>query len=422
MQVKQVERWMRLALGALVLLFVGIIYAWAILKTPFAGEFGWDAGQLSMNYTLTIVAFCIGGFIAGMLSNKTSPRLRLIVAAVLLFGGFFLASRLTGDNIWLLYLTYGVMSGTGVGFAYTTIIGLTNAWFPDKKGLCSGVLLMSFGLTSLIIGNLADLMIKTESIGWRTTFLVLAIAEGVVLVVASLFIKAPAEGTIFPLAKSSEKPKSSGGSSRRSATSAKLSKSRKAAEVPREYTVTEMIARPSFWLLFVFLVLLAAVGSAAIALAADILLGLGIEAPATIIGIISIFNGLGRLASGALFDKFGLRNTQYLISALAISAPLTVMLAVYMNSMPIGVFGLCLCYFSYGFAPTTSSVFTSSFYGMKNFTQNFSVMNLLLVPAPFAAVMAGTVYAGTGSFLVPFMILAACSFLGLALNLMINQA
>ncbi|MCL2137802.1 MAG: MFS transporter, partial [Coriobacteriia bacterium] len=210
MQVKQVERWLRLALGALVLLFVGIIYAWAILKTPFAGEFGWDAGQLSLNYTLTIVAFCIGGFIAGMLSNKTTPRLRLIVAAVLLFGGFFLASRLTGDNIWLLYLTYGVMSGTGVGFAYTTIIGLTNAWFPDKKGLCSGVLLMSFGLTSLIIGNLADLMIKTPAIGWRTTFLVLAIAEGVVLVAASLFVKAPAEGTIFPLAKS-EKPKSSSG-------------------------------------------------------------------------------------------------------------------------------------------------------------------------------------------------------------------
>lgn len=410
MPVNQAERWIRLLLGAVVLLFTGIIYAWAILKTPFAGEFGWNTGQLSLSYTITIVAFCIGGFFAGQLTGKTSPRVRLLIAAVLLFTGFFVTSRLSGKSILPLYLAYGVLAGSGVGFAYTTVIGMTNAWFPDKRGLCSGVLLMSFGLTSLIIGKVADAMMANPSIGWRTTFMVLAIAEAFVLVAASFFVRAPQAGTVFPAARASIQ------------ASAAASASARAQDSAREYTTGEMVRRPSFWLIFTYLVLLAAVGSAAIALAADILRELKVTSPATIIGIISLFNGLGRLCSGALFDRLGIRKTQFITSGVAIAAPVTVMLAIQTGSLAIGLAGLSLCYFSYGFAPTTSSVFASDFYGMRNFSQNFSVMNLLLVPAPFAATVSGLLFTSTGSFLIPFAVLTACSLVGLVLNTMIRKA
>jgi OFA family oxalate/formate antiporter-like MFS transporter len=406
MEVNQVERWLRLTFSAVVLLFAGIIYAWAILRVPFAQEFGWDAGQLSMNYTLTIVAFSICGFLAGLLAKSVAPRWRILAAAVLLFTGFFLTSRLSGESILMLYLAYGVMSGAGVGFAYTSIIGLTNAWFPDKRGLCSGIVMMSFGLKSLIIGNVADVMIKTDAIGWRTTFLILAIAEGVILGIAAFAMKAPPEGTIFPAAKAAKKP------------DAKAAK----PEPAKDYTLSEVIRRPSFWMLFCFLILLASVGSAAIALAGDILKELKVESPAGLIGILAIFNGLGRLTAGFLYDNLGLRKTQYVMSGIAISGPATVMLAVSTGSLVVGVIGLSLCFFSYGFAPTTSSVFASSFYGMKNFTQNFSILNLILIPAPFAAVMAGTIFVSTGSFFVPFGILTGCSVVGLLINLMIKKA
>jgi len=410
MKVNQTERWLRLAFGVLVLLFAGIIYAWTVLNTPFAraiadgGEFGWTKTQLSLNYTLTIVFFCLGGFAAGLLTKKTTPRVRLIGAAVLLCAGFFITSRITATQLTLLYISYGVMCGLGVGLAYTTIIGLTNAWFPDKKGLCSGVLLMGFGLTTLVIGGVAKSMIANPSIGWRSTYMVLAIALGVVFLLASFIIRAPKEGTIFP------EPKKKAG------------ESSAAAPTVKDYTATEMIKRASFWKLFILITLIAAVGSAAIALARDLLEDVNIADPAAIIGVISIFNGLGRLASGTLFDRVGVRKTQYFIASFCVLAPVVVALSALTGSPAIAVVGLCLCYFSYGFAPTISSVFTSAFYGTKSFSLNFSILNLILIPAPFAATLAASIRLSTNSFLVPFLILTGCAVVGAVLNLSIKEA
>ncbi|MDR1204612.1 MAG: MFS transporter [Peptococcaceae bacterium] len=421
MKVNNVERWLRLFFGVVVLLFAGIIYAWAILKAPFASEFGWDPAQLSLNYTFTIMFFCVGSFLAGLLTKRTTPRLRILVSAALLFVGFFGTSRLTpGISIVWLYVFYGFASGLGVGLTYTTVIGLTNAWFPDKKGLCSGILLMGFGLTSLIIGNIADAMIKNANVGWSATFLSLAIALGAVLVLASFIIRGPGEDVIFPEPGSAKKtarklPKKA------AKKAAKAAQKAKKAAPAREFTASEMIRRPSFWLMFVFITLLASVGSAALALAADILQELNVQSPAAIIGVISIFNGLGRLCCGAMFDRLGLRKTQYFISATAILAPAVVVVSILASSLAVGLLGLALCYFSYGFAPTISSVFASNFYGMKNFSLNFSILTLILIPAPFAAVLGGSLYQSTGSFVTPFLILLGCSVAGLFINLAIRE-
>ncbi|GHV49585.1 MFS transporter [Synergistales bacterium] len=407
-KVNETERWLRLAFGVIVLLFAGIIYAWTVLNTPFAkpldagGEFGWTKTQLSLNYTITIVFFCLGGFVAGLLTKKTTPRARLIAGAALLSAGFFITSRLTASGLTLLYLSYGVMCGLGVGLAYTTIIGLTSAWFPDKKGVCSGILLMGFGLTTLVIGGLAKGMIANESIGWRGTYTVLAIALGVVFLLAGFIIRAPREGTVFP------EPK---------AKNAQFG-----AAAARDYSAAEMIKRVSFWKLFILITLIAAVGSAAIALARDLLEDLSVADPAAIIGVISIFNGLGRLASGTLFDRVGVRKTQYFIAIFALAAPAAVALSTLVGSSAIAVIGLCLCYFSYGFAPTISSVFASAFYGTKSFSLNFSILNLILIPAPFAATLAASVRTSSGSFLVPFAILTGCALIGGIINLSIRQA
>ena len=411
MKISQTERWLRLLFAMVVLLFAGIIYAWAILQAPFkpnfsgpfSAEFNWDPGQLSINYTLTIMLFCIGGFISGLLTKKTSPRLRFIIAAILLFSGFFITSRLTPGNLWQLYLAYGVMSGIGIGFVYTTVIGLTAAWFPDKPGLCSGLMLMGFGLTSLVIGGLAESFMKTPSIGWRNTYLILAIALGSIFILASFIIRAPKEGSILPERRAAKKSGAASG------------------EV-KNYAPSELIRRSSFWRLFFVITMIAAVGSAAIALARDILTDFGIASPAALIGIISICNGAGRLTLGALFDALGIRKTQFFIAIVALLAPVTVVVAILLKSMVVGVAGVALCYFAYGFAPTMSSVFSMKFYGPKNFSQNFSILNLILIPAPFAATLAGTIYASSHNFLVPFAILSGCAVLGMFINLSIKKA
>ena len=403
---KKLIRWPRLVLGTLSLMFAGIIYGWSILKAPFAAEFGWDSAQLGFNYTLTICFFAIGGFISGLLTTKISAKARMFISAILLFTGFFVTSRLSGDNVFLLYISYGVLCGTGVGFAYNTVIGVTNTWYPDNKGMCSGVLLFGFGLSSLIIGKIAGTMFEISSIGWRTTYLVLAILVFVVLAATAFILKYPDKDTAFPA------PKQKKGKA----------KPKQVSDV--DFSATQMIKRFSFWRLFVFMILLSSVGSAAISFAKDILVGLGSaeSVAVTLVGIVALSNACGRFISGFLSDSLGMRKTQYITSAVVIVAPAVVALAITTGSLAIGIIGVCLCGFSYGFAPTTSASFIYALYGEKHFALNFPLLNLVLIPASFAATIAGALFRSTGSFVSTFIILIGFSVVGLFFNLSVKKA
>ena len=151
-------RWAYLILGVLALLVAGVVYAWSILKAPLAEAFGWSGSELALNFTLTMCFFCLGGFAGGLLSRRLGDRLCLFLAAGLSGLGFLLASRL-GGKVLMLYISYGILAGFGIGLAYNVIISAVSAWFPDKKGLCSGALMMGFGASALVIGKLASALI-----------------------------------------------------------------------------------------------------------------------------------------------------------------------------------------------------------------------------------------------------------------------
>ena len=111
------RRWLYLILGVCSMLFAGIIYAWSILKSPFASEMNWDASQLALNFTITMTFFCLGGFVGAQLSKHLGVAISVITAGVLAAAGFLFASMLDGSNIVLLYLSYGVLAGLGIGIA-----------------------------------------------------------------------------------------------------------------------------------------------------------------------------------------------------------------------------------------------------------------------------------------------------------------
>ena len=116
----------RLIVAALAMFFTGVIYAWSVFKVPLASEFGWSVSALAFNYTLTLCFFCIGGITGGFLLQKRSARASLLIAAVSIFVGFWITSRLSG-NILTLYFCYGILSSTGIGMAYNAIITTMNA-------------------------------------------------------------------------------------------------------------------------------------------------------------------------------------------------------------------------------------------------------------------------------------------------------
>ncbi len=405
-------RWFRLALGVITLFFAGIIYAWSIINVPFTegnrlgdgvcplcSAVHFTKTELNLNFTITMCFFCISGFVSGLLDKKISPRIRLIASAILLMGGFGITASIpqysSSENmgaLLMLYLGYGVMAGTGIGIVYNVVISKTNAWFPDKAGISSGALMMGFGFTALVLGNLMSKLFYVESIGWRKTYLGFGIAIGVIIFIASFFIKAPSADLEFPKGK-----KSSGNTT-------------------KDFTTSEMAKTLTFWKLFVFFILLASVGSTAIAGAKGQFETLGLVKQASLLAsFVTICNGLGRIVSGAFFDIFGLRKTQYLTSAVVILATTLTCLGYAFEIAALGIVGLLLCGFSYGFCPTASSAFVGALFGKKHFGLNFSTLNLILIPASFVP----TIFSKIDSS-IKFGLLIAFSILGLVINISIK--
>ena len=397
------RRWFYLVVGMVAMLFAGVLYAWSILKAPLAGDFGWGASQLALNFTLAMSFFCVGGLLGAALAKRVGHRVALLVAGILSAAGFVLTAMLGGGSVVMLYLTYGVLAGLGIGVAYNVVIGTVSAWFPDKKGLCSGCLMMGFGASALILGNLADACFKSP-LGWRTTYMLLGAALCAVLVLAGILLRRPDASMVLPQPKAAKK---SGGESFEQ----------------RDYPAGQMFARPSFWMAFVTLSFLAAVGSSVISFAKD--LALSVDAPealaVSLVGVLSVCNGVGRILTGTLFDAIGRRKTMLCANLLTIGAASVTLLAVSVGSLPLCIAGLCLTGMSYGSCPTITAAFTSSFYGMKHFATNMAIMTFTVMVGSFIATASKKILEITGGYAATFGMLLTLTVVALVLHLFIRK-
>ena len=191
----------------------------------------------------------------------------------------------------------------------------------------------------------------------------------------------------------------------------------------RDYTPAEMVRRPTFWRAFLCLVFLAAVGNTVISFARDLSISVGAEAglATTLVGVLSVCNGLGRIATGAVFDKLGRRKTMLLANVVAIAAAAVTLLSVFTGSVPLCVAGLCVTGFSYGSCPTISSAFVAAFYGSKHFAMNFSIMNFNLMCASLLATVSSILLTNSGGYVAPFVLLLALSGVALVLNFSVKR-
>ena len=397
------SRWLILAAGVFTMLFAGIIYAWSILNSPFL-EMDYARDDLAFNFTLTMSFFCIGGLLSTKLQKLFGTGLTILGAAILAGAGFVLTSFIGENQALLLYLTYAFMSGLGIGIVYITIISSVNAWFPDRKGLSSGALMMGFGASSLILGNLADMLFKS-SFGWEKTYIVLGIALAAVIGLSSLIIKRPDPSVQLPAPKKSRDAKGED------------------FEI-KDLRPTEMIRRFTFWRAFIFLICITAVGSSVISFAKNFILSFDAEKTAlatTMVGVFAICNGLGRIITGAVFDAMGRRFTMLSASLLAVLASALTLISTVVSSLPLAIVGICLIGISYGTSPTVSAAFTASFYGSKNFASNLGVMNFNLMCASFTATACSSLVTSSGGYTAPFILLLGLAGVSLALNFTIKR-
>lgn len=396
-------RWFYMGVGVVAMLFAGVLYAWSILKSPLATEFGWGTSELALNFTLAMTFFCVGGLLGARLSGRAGHRMALIIAGALSMVGFVMTGFLRNVSVEFLYITYGVLAGLGIGIAYNVVIATVSAWFPDKKGLCSGCLMMGFGASALILGNMADAMFKSD-LGWRNTYIILGVSIFVVLLLAGFFLKKPYPETIFPRNK--------------------VIRNTKTEDIKNvDYTPLQMLRRSSFWMAFICISFLAAVGSSVISFAKDLSLSVGAaeSLAVSLVGVLSVCNGLGRIITGAVFDAIGRRKTMLCANVLTICAAGVTLLAVQIGSLPLCIVGLCLSGMSYGSCPTITAAFTSSFFGMKHFSNNMALMTFTSMAGSFVATASNKVLEATGGYAATFMMLLLLTLLSLILNIFIRK-
>ena len=393
------KRYLYLIVGTVALLFAGTVYAWSILKVPLAQNFGWTVPQLTVNFTLTMSFFCLGGILGSLLNKKIGLRNTLIISAVLSGAGFIFTSFLSGNSIAMLYIFYGIICGLGIGVAYNNIISTVNQWFLDKKGFSSGILLMGYGASSLVIGTIAAKTIAAANFGWRNTYLSIGIALFIVLFACAMILKTRVFDTVNKTTDTT------------------------ILQV-KDYTLAEMLKSLSFWKALAVITFLAACGNTVISIAKDISLASGLTETlaVTMVGILSVCNGLGRIICGLIFDKFGCKKTMIYADVLTIIAGVVILTAVINSSVILCIAGLCIVGLSFGCCPTISAAFIADFFGKKNYNLNYSVFNLNLLIASLIASIESYLLAVSGGYVVPFIVLISLAIVALAITLSIKKS
>ncbi len=381
MKHRSLNRWIYAIVGIIVLLLAGMVYAWSVMSKSIAAAFpDWKMGQLSLTFTITMAMFCVGGLLAGVLAKKVNSKIFIILAAALLLSGFLLTSVTT--SLLILYLGFGVLCGMGAGFAYNAVMSTISAWFPDKQGLISGILLMGFGLSSFIIGKIFTAMTPSDgSDVWRNTFKILGVITFVVLIIASFFFEKPENDLKLP----------------------EHQKCELLCQPALDVSASQMIRKPTFWMYYMWALLLSAAGLVLVSQAAGIVgqVGEGISDGmiATVVGLISILNGLGRVFFGDLFDKKGYRFTMIFNMIIFAAAGIILIFSLARGQFFGIVIGFMIGGLSYGGVMPTNSAIISDFFGRTNYPMNYSLINTNLIIASIASTMAGKLYDSTQSYM-----------------------
>src|ERR1700739_2432537 len=185
------NRWGIAVAGVLLQIALGAVYAWSVFRVPLVKQFGWSISEVTLTFTISIFVLGIAAFFGGRWLNRRGPRIVALIGGFLYGAGVFLAS-FSDHRLWWLYLTYGVIGGTGVGFSYIVPgAGLVQG-FPDPRRLITGVSVGGFGAGALITAPVATRLI--QSVGVLSTFAYLGIAYLVVTIIAGSFMQNPPDG------------------------------------------------------------------------------------------------------------------------------------------------------------------------------------------------------------------------------------
>ncbi len=273
------NRWGIAVAAVLMQICLGAVYGWSVFKIPLMRSEHWIETAVQLNFTLSLVFLGAGTVLGGLWQDKVGPRKVATVAGVLYGAGYLISAYASSvHSLNLLYLGYGVVGGFGMGMGYITPVATLVKWFPDRRGLMTGVAVCGYGAGALVMSPVAARLIVSNGIPF--TFAALGVVYLVVVVAAAQFYANPPQGW---------RPE---GWVPRGAVA-------KAAST-YDFTVREAMSAWQFWLLWAMLFLNVSAGIMVISQASPMaqskeFVGMTALAAANMVGLISIFNAIGRV-------------------------------------------------------------------------------------------------------------------------------
>jgi len=379
--------------GTLMMLCIGNVYAWSVFRNPLMEMYGWTMAQATVPFQISIAVFAIAMVLAGRWQDKAGPRPASILGGVLIGLGFVLSGVLTSSLPGII-ISFGVIAGIGMGAAYVTPMATTIKWWPDRRGVMTGLVMMGMGAGAIIGGLGAPLLI--ERIGVSYTFVILGILFGAVISAVGLVLKVPPANTVFPEPPTTVKTKVA------------------PASTQYQYSAKEMLSTLSFYLIWAAFVIGSGVGLMVISQASPIgqeMAGLTPIVAGGAIVILSVFNGLGRLAFGAISDKIGRKNTFLVAFALEIAT--LVLVLPNASTFLIYAFGVSLIGFTYGAFMGVMPSITADYFGTKNIGVNYAWVYTAWGAAGILGPMVGVMMKGEWSS--SFFLLAGICAVGMVI-------
>src|SRR6202045_3829782 len=184
------NRWVIAIAGVFLQIALGAVYAWSVFRVPLSKQFGWSISEVTLTFTISIFVLGFAAFFGGLWLNRKGPRIVALTGGALYGLGVFLASF--SHSLSWLYLSYGVIGGIGLGLGYIVPVAVLVKWFPDRRGLITGIAVGGFGAGALITAPVATRLI--QSVGVLSTFAYLGVAYLVVTIIAGAFMQNPPDG------------------------------------------------------------------------------------------------------------------------------------------------------------------------------------------------------------------------------------
>jgi len=344
------NRWGIAIAGVFFQIALGAVYAWSVFRVPLAKQFGWSISEITLTFTISIFVLGFAAFFGGLWLNRKGPRIVALTGGALYGLGVFLASF--SHNLWWLYLSYGFIGGIGLGFGYIVPVAVLVKWFPDRRGLVTGIAVGGFGAGALITAPVATRLI--QSVGVLSTFAYLGIAYLVVTIIAGSFMQNPPDGW----QPEGWKPSA-------------LQSSQRAGH---DYVLGEALKTWQWWALWMLLFLNTCAGISVISQEAPIfqeLTKVSAVVAGGMVGIASLGNAVGRVFWAWVSDLITRRATFLVMLILQVLLFWFLPSVASVSLMTIVTFVRLMCYGG-GFG--TMPAFTADYFGPKNVGPIYGLM------------------------------------------------